>query len=421
MLSTLYIQLPARTALSGATALSTASLQFALFNEQHRMMQQGVSTLPDLRQLANSVKRLVLLLAVSDSRIMSVAVPKMAANKLKLALPNLLEQQLLSDTTELAIQALAEHEGVWQVAAIERQWLQHLAELFKDWPNRQILAFPRQLMQAENASQSQARIWLNASENRAQLQVHEPDQPDWGMQAEYSNWSDLLQQVANLFADKLPAIYLDAKQLASLRADAQAQEMIAQSNLKWDFHESNWITAVNEKNLLATDLFQALGKSIKPGMDFKRWRWPLGLLLASALLHIVAINGEWWVQKREAKKIEAAMQEAFKQAFPKEPVIRDPILQAQQKLNSVRRKAGQFAANDFLPLAIQFSEVWESLVPGRSGSVQVLDYKERQLIVKVRSSDMPDFTALQTALQAKGLQAQNSGDGVVQISVGGKR
>lgn len=413
--------MPARTSLGSTTSLHQTVLSFALVNEQHRVMQQGQSAFADLRQLANSVKRLVLLLSASDSRIVTLSVPKMSAAKLKLALPNLLEQHLLSDATEMAMHVLDGQDGVLQVAAIERSWLQQLAEQFKDWPARQILALPRQLLRAENASQNEAQVWLHVTEQGAEIQVHEAGQTDWGMQLEFADWVSFLQQVANLFPAQLPAIYTDARQLASLRADQQAADYIEQSALNWRFHESSWITAVAEKQLVSADVFQALGKPVKPGFDLKRWRWPLSLLVATLFLHIFALNLEWWMQKRDAGKIETAMHEAFRQAFPKEPVIRDPILQAQQKLNTARRQAGQFAANDFLPMAVQFAEVWDSLVPGRSGSVQVLDYKERQLLVKVRQTDMPAFASLQAALQAKGLQVQNSGDGVLQITVGGQR
>lgn len=421
MLSTLYIQLPARASQTAANSLQQAPMQFALFNEQQRLMQQGLRSLAELRQLAASAKRLVLLLAASDSRIVPVQVPKMAASKLKLALPNLLEQQVLSDTSELAIHALSEHQGVWQVAAIDKNWLQQLADFFKDWPNRQILAFPRQLLAAEHTNDKQSLIWLQIHQQRAELQVRQADQPAWGLQLEYSDWSDLLQQVAQLFPKDRPEIYLEAKALESLRADTQAQELIRKNAADWRFHETAWLTAVPEKQLTAVDLFQALGKAIKPGMDLKRWRWPLILLGASVVLHLLALNLEWWLQKREMKNIEAAMQQAFRQALPKEPVIRDPILQAQQKVNTIKRQTGQFAANDFIPMAAQFAEVWDSLMPGRYGSVLALEYKERQLIVKVRPGDMPPLNNLQAALQSRGLQVQSNADGVLQISVGGQR
>ncbi len=421
MLSTLYIQLPARTTHNAAQALLQMPLQFALLNEQQRLMQQGMRSLTELRQLAQSVKRLVLLLAANDSRIVTVNVPKMTASKMKLALPNLLEQHLLSDTTEMALQPLHGQDGVWQVAAIDKSWLQQLAELFKEWPNRQILAFPRQLLLAEHASPQQNLVWLQVQDGKAELQVQQAEQAAWGLQLEFSDWQDLLQQLRQLFPQVLPEIYLDSKTLEHLRSNPAAQEFIRQGDADWRFHETAWLTAVPEKQLLAVDLFQALGKAIKPGLDFKRWRWPLGLLAATVLLHLVALNLEWGLQKREFKNTEAAMQVAFRQAFPKEPVIRDPILQAQQKVNVIKRQNGQFAANDFIPMAAQFAEVWDSLVPGRTGSVLALEYKERQLIAKVRSSDMPPLTNLQAALQSKGLQVQLSGDGVLQISVGGQR
>ena len=73
---------------------------FCLASSERRLQQHGRQNLHDLKVLASSASQVTCCWR-SDVSIFAIDVPPMALAKLKAALPNLLEEQALTDPSEL--------------------------------------------------------------------------------------------------------------------------------------------------------------------------------------------------------------------------------------------------------------------------------------------------------------------------------
>jgi hypothetical protein len=89
----------------------------------------------------------------------------------------------------------------------------------------------------------------------------------------------------------------------------------------------------------------------------------------------------------------------------------------QQKINLSKKIAGQSTPEDFLVLAAQFGQVWDAAIAGKpvAPSVISMEYRERSLFVKIKSSNLLPLDVLRTGLQEHALTLVSSADGLLQI------
>ena len=154
-----------------------------------------------------------------------------------------------------------------------------------------------------------------------------------------------------------------------------------------------------------------------PGIDWNRWRWPLALAGALLLVNALALNLDWWRLKREADTTRSALAQVFQQAYPKETVIIDPVLQMRQKIAAAKREAGQPAPDDFAPLAAGFAEAWSRAGSGGQSlpAIAALEYRERALLVRIKAPGEIPLAQLQPALAARNLALTQQGADALQI------
>ena len=143
MASTLYILLPSK-----AHALefeqgdwAKHARPFALISDEGKIVQKGQQSLPELREMAVISRQVVLLLAASDVSLIPVKVPPMSATKLKAALPNLIEDQLLADPAELILLSNAPVDGLCTIAVVDRSWMEALHAQMQILGARRLIAY----------------------------------------------------------------------------------------------------------------------------------------------------------------------------------------------------------------------------------------------------------------------------------------
>ena len=121
-MTTLYIRYPAKASIEHGAA---QSCPFALVGDGGNLLQQGAAALGNLADLVASARRVVLLLAASDVTLLRVKVPPLSAARLKAALPNLVEEQVLGDPADcvLAVAPAVDSSGMRTVAVVQRAWL----------------------------------------------------------------------------------------------------------------------------------------------------------------------------------------------------------------------------------------------------------------------------------------------------------
>jgi hypothetical protein len=90
--------------------------------------------------------------------------------------------------------------------------------------------------------------------------------------------------------------------------------------------------------------------------DWRAWRVPAVLAAALALAWIAALNIDAWLKLREERQLRAQMTTVFREAFPRVPVVLDPLAQMRRALVDMRSGAGTSDTGDFLPLAARFAQ-----------------------------------------------------------------
>jgi general secretion pathway protein L len=413
-LSTLYIRLPARASDASAQhAVPTLGCAFALASDRGDVEREGVAALPELANLVAAAQRVTLILAAADVSLLRVAVPPLSPARLKVALPNLVEDQLIGDLAESVVVAGRSADGLRTVAVVQRDWLEMLVRVVAALGARRISALPAQLCLPYRAGAVSAAITeIDTGTDRdvaLALRLSQQDgiglpvlpPPGGAVAPEALQTLRLVVPEADITLYVPPAEVGVYQQLADERTTIQPD------------HWAYWIAGAQDAE---PDLLGGLTSAAGPGFDWSRWRWPLTLAIALLLVNIVALNVDWWRLKQEADTARAALTQTFQAAYPNETVIVDPVLQMRQKIAAAKQAAGQPAPDDFAALVAGFAEAWN-----HAGStkplppIDALEYHERALLVRSKALSQIPRAQLETALAARNLTSSQQGADGLQI------
>jgi general secretion pathway protein L len=95
----------------------------------------------------------------------------------------------------------------------------------------------------------------------------------------------------------------------------------------------------------------------RPGAALGRWRRALAWTAAAAAVWVLGLNAYALQRGAQVQGLQQAMTDAVARAFPKIPVIIDPLRQAQQQRDALSRSQGLAATDDFMPLALATARV----------------------------------------------------------------
>ena len=397
-MSTLYIRLPCRFAADSTARWLELACPFALVSGGGSIEREGVASLPGLSGAAATAQRVVLLLAASDVTLLRVQIPPLPAAKLKAALPNLVEDRLLADPSGCAVVAGDLSGGLRTVAVMQRDWLDFLAGTLIASGARRIAVLPAQLClpcQPGQPGQS-GRVTAAISEqgNGIGLMLRFTEQEGIGLVVGHEQHEAPAQEVIRTLCALVPEapVTLYVPQTA-LRAYQEAISHADALNQRINVLADNWPHWIAGAHGAALDLMAGSGRAASHGLDWRAWRWPIGLAAAVLLTNAIALNADWWRMKNEANSLRAAMIQTYKSAYPKETVILDPVAQMRQKIDAAKRNAGLPAPDDFTAILAGFGEAWgetwgetwESVMPGKTAPViEALEYRERSLIVRFK-------------------------------------
>jgi general secretion pathway protein L len=171
-------------------------------------------------------------------------------------------------------------------------------------------------------------------------------------------------------------------------------------------YADNWSRWIGGAQSAALDLMSGMaGASRGQALDWRRWRWPLALAAAALTVNIIGLNVEWLRMKREATALRASLTQIYKTAFPRDPVIVDPVVQMKQKIAAAKHNSGQAAPDDFTTLTAAFGEAWsEVLQAGRKpAAIAGLEYRERSLLVRLKAEGEVPTDQMKAAMAARDL------------------
>jgi len=401
-LTTLYIRHPARA--EGEHALS----RFALVNDGGVIEQQGEGPLRNLGDLVGSARRVVLLLAGADVSLLAVQAPPLSGARLKAALPALVEEHILGDPEDSVLVAAPEQpDGTRPIAVADRDWLQAIVRALLNQGARAVAAIPAQLCLPLQPGSVSAAI------DGSELTMRQGLFHGFGLALEAA--PAVVLQTARAFSGDAPLVlYVPRAQLGEYQVLAQeAGPGITLEADDW----AHWIAASRST---AFDLVSGLGAAGAPVRDWRRWRWPLRLLLLAVAVNLIGLNLDWLRLRREAATVQQSMTQTFRQVYPRDPVI-DPVAQMRQNMARARANTGDVASDEFTYLAAAFGEAARS--SGRQPGITSIEYRERALSVKVKpeTADPGLIGQLRTALATRALSLDETAPGSWLIrSTGGR-
>jgi general secretion pathway protein L len=417
-MSTLIVRLPPRAAADEVE--HWVDLPCA-YTRTDGKLTSGVEPLSELAGEILEARRLVLMIAASDVTVLRVKVPPMSEAQLRRALPNLLEDRLLSDPDECVFAPSPIEDGMCTVAVMQRSWLELISRTVTGYGGTAVVAVPTQLCLAPEPdgvavalSVDERDIALRLSQEEG-LGLHlastNPQSAAHAMQVLESITAMLPTARIRLYIPsyRLPA-YRDALTAFGARG-APAAEQAARIELREDGW-NHWIRGTGrvQMNLLA----DAPNAASTRHSDWRARRLIAVLLFVFMLINIAGLNIEWWRMRREATQLRAEMVQIYRNAFPNETVVVDPLLQMQRHVAG--GNSGNMAPDDFLALLARFGAAWSSETgTPPAAAIAHLAYHERSLVIGLQSGNGTTMEKLGTALRAQRLTATPNGPDSWQI------
>ncbi|ADG17197.1 type II secretion system protein GspL [Paraburkholderia atlantica] len=443
-MSTLIVLLPPRDPAVPSQEWQLPELPFVLLDKAGRTQRAGRSALALLPR-ANTT---VLMVAARDLLLMPATLPPLRGPKLRQALPNIVEDQLIQDpqTCHIAVDPQGLGEGRHLLAIIDRGWFRFICEAFTTAGHRSLRAVPV------------TRCLPPAPVTEAAANVDETVEAREPVTAGAANVATSLPGVAPVVAPEAPSIVpmvaavlgavvqtapallvegavdsgVPRVELAIARG-VQGEGLAAPANavnatlsaLAGAAPVSLYmLTEVpgNEPNHPTTsparlashihgasplpfeqlarralecrfDLCQFEFASQPWRLDratLRRLRLPIVLAVAALVVAIIGANVQWLMLARQRDAINTQMTELLLNTFPKTTVVLDAPDQMARQLQQLRVAAGELSPEDFLSLADGLAR---SLSPLPVNGIAALDYHEHRLDVTFKPAIKvdPDF------------------------------
>ncbi len=364
------------------------------------------------------VKAITLILDARDTVLIQAQVPPLSSQKLAQALPNIIEEQVLQDPSQLLI-ALTPNRvnGMRQLALADRVWIENIKLAFERRGMRVDAIVPAQFVvapKAEHALVVAAGNSLMLCDQQRSLgwaAGTEPTQRLAALQHLFAAMS-LNAKVPNQEADQaVVQALVDSEDWAqTLRLFANA------SDLPFD------IQRLTRPAISSVDFLRPSAGKLSVNQrkgDWRRWRWPIGIAAACAVAFIGGLNLRWWQLANERDQLRNAAEQTFKTAFPKAGVLIDPKKQSERLVADLRKEAGQSSNDDMAVLLRKMGNGMEGTAPD---SLSWVEFNAGKLRVKFQPGVADGSAAreqLQQALLRSGLKIQfdNDKDAVATVSL----
>jgi general secretion pathway protein L len=388
-----------------------ALCQFALVADGGALVQQGAGALGGLGDIVAASRRVVLLLAATDVTLLHVKVPPLSSARLKAALPNLVEDQILGDPLDCVLVAAPAQtdDGMRTIAVVQRAWLEPIVKALLAQGARGMAVLPAQLCLPIAPGNVSAAVGAN------DITLRQAAYDGMGLAIDAAP-AVVLQTVRALAGEAPLTLYVPAAQMEQYQALAPGAGPALTLEAE---HWTHWVAGSHTTTL---DLLPGLGSAGSQPRNWQRWRWPLRLALLAAIVNIAALNVEWLRMKREAEATRQSMVQIYKAAYPKDTVILDPALQMRKNIALAKASSGQVSPDEFTYVVAAFGEAVGAL--GRKPALTNMDYRDHALEIKFKPDSVDPGAAAQltSALAPRHLALSETAAGVWRIdSTGGKK
>ncbi|WP_175755565.1 type II secretion system protein GspL [Burkholderia ambifaria] len=430
-MSTLIVSLPPREPAVPLQEWQWPELPFTLVDKAGQVQRAGHAALALLPR-ANETR---LIVAARDVLLLAATVPPLKGPKLRQALPNIVEDQLIQDPLgcHIALDPVALPDGRRVLAVVDRAWFRTICDAFAAAGHRRLSAVP-------------ATRCLPAPREPAQVPLEAPVDGE-AVKADAITIATApaarptaVAAVLGLATTVEPAL-VEAGALPVAAGAPRLELAIARGALGEGFAAPASRAAGTLAALAGggdVELYElgepgaeprlaSVGRTdgpLLPGAQplsfdtfarralaerfdlcqfefesqpwrfdratMKRLRVPIALVAATLGVAVIGMNLHWWKLSRERDALSAQITETLLSAFPKTTTVLDPPAQMQRQLDQLRLAAGELSPNDFLALSSGLSRSMGALP---LNGIASLDYHDRRLDVgfKPEVKVDPDF------------------------------
>jgi len=423
--STLIVSLPPREPAVPLQEWQWPELPFTLVDKAGQVQRAGRAALALLPR-ANAT---VLIVAARDVLLLAATVPPLKGPKLRQALPNIVEDQLIQDPLgcHIALDPAALPDGRRVLAVVDRAWFRTICDAFTAAGHRHLSAvpatrcLPAPRVPADGEPTDAAALVADVTEPPARpptvaavlglATAVEPVLVEAGALPAAAGARRLELAVArgalgegfaapaSRAAGTLAALAgggdVELYELGEPGAEPRLASvgrtdgplLPGAAPLSFDTFARRALTE-------PFDLCQFEFESQPWRFDratVKRLRVPIALAAATLGVAVIGMNLHWWKLSRERDALSAQITETLLSAFPKTTTVLDPPAQMQRQLDQLRLAAGELSPNDFLALSSGLSRSMGALP---LNGIASLDYHDRRLDVgfKPEVKVDPDFT-----------------------------
>lgn len=413
-MSTLIVLLPPREPAVPLQEWQWPELPFALVDKSGHTQRAGRAALALLPQAATTV----LIVAARDLLMLEQALPPLKGPRLKQALPNIIEDQLIQDPQgcHIAVDPAALDGGRRVLAVVDRAWFKFIVDAFTAAGHRHLRAVPvtRCLPPAtrrDAAAAAETEAVADVALDRPAEHAAAADAPGSGHAGATAN--------APAPAESIVAVALGEGFAAPVSSAVATLEALA-NGTPLELYELGEpgaepqlasVRPLDDKRLLPGAAIWPFDALVRRALDsrfdlcqfefefapwrfdratFMRLRLPLALAATTLAIAVIGANAHWWKLSRERDALAAQITETLLSTFPKTTTVLDPAAQMTRQLDRLRIAAGELSPNDFLSLA---SGLARSLGPLPPNGIASLDYHDRRLDVgfKPETKVDPDF------------------------------
>ncbi|BCQ24643.1 type II secretion system protein GspL [Caballeronia sp. NK8] len=428
-MSTLIVLLPPRDPAVRSEEWHLPDLPFLLLDKRGEPQRIGRAALGLLPRASATV----LIVAARDTLLLAAAVPPLKGPRLRQALPNVVEDQLIQDpqTCHVAVDPVELADGKRVVAVIDRGWFRFVVGAFSGAGHRNVKAVPAMRclpapvpaasVEGEETavlptpfvagllghvvSTAPALIGELAAPSPASLAA--PRIEIAIARGERAALGEGLALPAESIEATLAALAGDHPVTLYSLADLPGDEPRLSGSRNAAAAVAGALPVAFEalaRNALACrfDLCQFEFAAQPWRLDratMRRLRVPIALVAASIVVSIIGINVQWLQLARQRDAISAQETELLLNAFPKTTVVLDAPDQMARNLDRLRVASGELSPSDFLSLADGLAR---SLAPVPVNGVAGLDYRDRHLEVTFKPETKVD-PDLSKRLAANGL------------------
>jgi general secretion pathway protein L len=347
-----------------------------------------------------------------------VDAPKLADGKLRQALPNLLEERLLTEPADchFAFSGRAEPSAKLPVAVVHRGLLTRALDVFAESGLRPRAAYSDIYTVPAPAADTLC-VRIDRGRGVARTGAHEGFAFEFDAAAASVPPPALQLAITRQNIKRMRAFGREGAQFAKRLAAQTSALGVAVDVVAADLDPAASSDAVNllQGSFASGGMLPGL-----PRVSARSLRAPLAWLGVAASVYVIGMNAYWLKLESERTSIRQAMQTAFKSAFPS--LDADPELaveQTRRELRTLRSRAGITSANDFSALNAQVAQLM-SVAP--VGAVVGVEFRDGALRVKFKPETGTD-AALQNLLRSQagslGLAVRFDTDGSARVSVAG--